>query len=59
MCINASKQTDHPNCAHTLSVQTSLLALFVLTDDSSVCINAAQDEPYLFILVFNRVFKIV
>ena len=40
-------------------IQTNLLAWFVLTDNPSVCINAAQDKLYflLSILIFNRVLQ--
>ena len=34
------------NFLHSSSVQVNLFALFVLTDDLSVCINVAKDELY-------------
>ena len=43
--------------AYFASVQTNLFVLFVLTDDSSVCINAAQEEPHFVDTCTQRSFQ--
>ena len=45
------------NYLRSSSVQTNLLAYFVLTDDPSVCINAAQDELYFVYTCIQQSFR--
>ena len=55
------RQTDGPsmktNYLRSSSVQTNLLVLFVLTDDSSVRINAAQEETHFVDTCIQRSFQ--
>ena len=52
----AGKSSDKTNYLRSFSVQMNLLAYFLLTDDPSMCINAAQDELHFVYTCYSAEF---